>query len=60
MLLSEKDKFVVNDSNANAKGKHNIVIDYVHSNVGVCKGRHWCPYDCSKTKSFRVKLLRNK
>jgi len=57
--LREKNRFVVNDTQADSKGKNNISIDYVHAKCGVCKGQHNCPYDCARTKTTRVARLRN-
>ena len=49
----------MNDPEADTKGKNNLKVDYVHGKCGICKGQHWCPYDCRSTKTERVKKLRN-
>ncbi len=49
----------MNNPQADSLGKNNISIDYVHARCGVCKGQHNCPYDCARTKTARVKRLRN-
>lgn len=49
----------MNDPQANSKGKNNLAVDYIHARVGVHKGQHNCPEDCSKTKTARVSRLRN-
>ena len=59
IIINEKDRFVVNDPQADSKGKNNLKVDYVHARCGVCKGQHLCPYDCRSTKTERVKRLRN-
>lgn len=50
---------MVNDPEADAKGKNNLKIDYVHARCGVCRGFHFHPYDCERGKSERVRRLRN-
>ena len=35
--------FVINDAQADTKGKHNISVDYVHGRCGNCLGAHNCP-----------------
>ncbi len=51
--------FVINDPQADSKGKHNISVDYVHGRCGNCLGAHNCPEDCRSTKTQRVDRLRN-
>lgn len=57
--MKERDRFVVNDSQADLKGKNNISVDYIHARCGVCKGPHNHIEDCSRTKTKRVTRLRN-
>jgi hypothetical protein len=62
-LRKEKNKFVINDSNASDIGKHNLKVDYIHSLcTATCKmGReHFHPFDCSASKTTRITKLRNK
>lgn len=59
IILNEKNRFVVNDPEADAKNKNNLKVDYVHARCGVCRGQHLCPYDCRSTKTERVRKLRN-
>lgn len=51
---------MVNDPNADSKGKSNLSVDYVHARAnGICKGQHRHPYDCLRSKTKRVERLRN-
>ena len=59
IIINERNRFVVNDPEADAKGKNNLKVDYVHARCGVCKGQHLCPYDCRSSKTERVRRLRN-
>ena len=59
LLKLEKSRFVINDPTADEKGKNNLKVNYIHSRVGVCKGQHNHPEDCSLNKSDRVTQLRN-
>ncbi len=59
LLKKEQNAFVINDSQADSKGKHNLAVDYIHARCGVCKGPHNCPEDCQSTKTQRVNKLRN-
>ncbi len=59
LLKQEQNMFVINDPQADSKGKHNISVDYVHGRCGNCLGAHNCPEDCRSTKTQRVDRLRN-
>jgi hypothetical protein len=60
LLLKEKDRFVINDSKADSKGKYNLNVDYIHAQCGVCRGQHRHPEDCARTKTERVRRLKNR
>lgn len=49
----------MNNPEADQLGKNNLNIDYVHARCGVCKGNHRHEDDCKRSKTARVKRLRN-
>ena len=63
LMKKERSRFIINDAYASEKGKNNLKVDYIHrlcTDTCIQGREHFCPDDCSASKTTRITKLRNK